>query len=90
MYNSGGEPVIYEQISMRQFVTGYLSVLDTVKSGGKQVMLKHLNELVANAFTYMDVGLYEPTMECGSSSSKMGGLSGMMLISSWSLDVSWS
>ena len=52
MYNSGGEPVIYEHISMPQFVTGYLSVLDIVKSGGKQVMLKYLKELMADASTY--------------------------------------
>ena len=39
MYNSGREPVVCEHKSIPQFVTGYLSVLDTVKSGGKQVML---------------------------------------------------
>ena len=32
VYNSGGESVTYDPISMPQFVTGYLSVLDTVKT----------------------------------------------------------
>ena len=52
VYNSGGEPVIFKHISMAQFVSGYLSVFDTVKSGGKQVMLKHLKELMADTSTY--------------------------------------
>ena len=36
VYTSGGEPVTYELISMSQFVTGYLSVMDMVKAGEKQ------------------------------------------------------
>ena len=52
VYNSGGEHVTYELISMPQFVTGYLSVLDTVKTGEKLVMLKHLKELMVDASTY--------------------------------------
>ena len=35
LYTSGGEPLAYELISMSQFITGYLSVLDMVKAGEK-------------------------------------------------------
>ena len=35
------------------FVSGYVAVLDTVKSGVKQVMLKHLREVMADASTYV-------------------------------------
>ena len=41
IYISGGEAVTYELISILQFVSGYLSVLDMVNTGEKQVMLKH-------------------------------------------------
>ena len=34
------------------FVMGYLSVVATVKSGLKEVMLKHLCQLMADAVTY--------------------------------------
>ena len=33
----GGEPMTYEHISISQFVTGYLSLLDMVKMGGETV-----------------------------------------------------
>ena len=36
VYTSGGEPMTYELISMSQFVTDYLSVLDVVKAGEKK------------------------------------------------------
>ena len=85
---------------MPQFVKGYFSVLDKVKSEGKQVIfktrqrvrscLKHHKELMADASTYMDGSLYKPSLGCGSISSIMDRLSGMMLISSWSLDMLWS
>ena len=52
IYISGIEPVMYDLISMSQFMTGYLSVLDTVKQWVKQVMFKHPKELVADASTY--------------------------------------
>ena len=71
VYTPEGEPVTYELITLSQFVTGYLSVLDTVKSGERQVMLKH----------------YELTTGCGTNSLRMGGLSGRTQISSWSLDM---
>ena len=56
---------------MTKFMTGYLSVVDTVKMGVKRVMLKHLKELMANASTYG----WEPVRayhKCESSTSKMG------------------
>ena len=37
---------------MPKFVTGYLSVYVTVNSGGKQVVLKPLKDLMVNASTY--------------------------------------
>ena len=52
VYTLRGEPVTYELISLPQFVTGYLSVLDTVKSGERHIMLKHPKELMADASTY--------------------------------------
>ena len=52
MYTSGGKPAVYEQVSMPLFMSGYLCVLDRVKSGEKQIMLKHLKELMADASTY--------------------------------------
>ena len=51
VYTSGGKPVTYELISLPQFVAGYLSVLDTKKSGERKVMLKHLKELMADVST---------------------------------------
>ena len=78
MYTSGGEPMTHELISMSQCVTGNLSVLDTVKAREKQCMLKHLKELMADTSMY-GLDLYEPIMECGSSSSRMAGPSGRML-----------
>ena len=35
VYTSGGEPVVYDHLSMPLFVSGYMAVLDTVKSGVK-------------------------------------------------------
>ena len=52
MYTSGWQLAIYEQLTMPLFVSGYIVFLDTVKSGFKEVMLKHLWELMADADTY--------------------------------------
>ena len=52
VYTSGGEPVTYDYISMSQFVTGYLCVLDMVKPGEKQCTLKHLKEMMVDASMY--------------------------------------
>ena len=46
MYTAGGQPAIYEELLLPLFVTGYLSILVTVKAGQKEVMLKHLRELM--------------------------------------------
>ena len=80
VYTSGCEPENYELISVPQCVTECLSVLDTVKAGEKQAMLKHLKELMAGASMY-GLSLYEHTTECGYSSSRKEELSGMMLSS---------
>ena len=64
-------------------------MLNTMKARVKQVMLKPPQELMAIAFTCR-WELVELTMGFGSSSSKIDGLSGMLLISSWSLYVLWS
>ena len=52
VYTVGGQPTMYEQLSMPLFVTVYLAVVYTVKSGFKEAMLKHLQKLMANATTY--------------------------------------
>lgn len=43
---------MYEQLSLPLFVTGYLAVVNTVKSELNEVMLKHLHELMVDAATY--------------------------------------
>ena len=43
---------MYGQLTMPLFVSGYIALLDTVKPGLKEVMLKHLRELMADADTY--------------------------------------
>ena len=39
---SGGQPTMYQQLTMLLFVSGYIAVLDTAKPGLKEVILKHL------------------------------------------------
>ena len=41
-----------EQLTLPLFVMGYLEVVDTAKPGLKEVMLKHLCKLMADAATY--------------------------------------
>ena len=53
MYTSGGEPAAYEHLSMLLFMSGYVAVLATVNSRVKEVILKHLRELMADASTYV-------------------------------------
>ena len=52
MYTASGQPAVYEQLTLPLFVTGYLAVVDTVKLGLKEVMLKILHELMVDAVTY--------------------------------------
>ena len=52
VYTSCGEPAVYGHLSMLLFMSGYVAVLDTVKSGVKQAMLKLVGELMADASTY--------------------------------------
>ena len=40
---------MYGQLTMPLFVSGYIVIMDTVKSGLKEVILKHLQELMADA-----------------------------------------
>ena len=51
---------------MPLFVSGYIAILDTVKSGFKEVMLKHLWEVMADAATFMCGSSYMPTMQSDS------------------------
>ena len=52
MYTFAEVPTVYEHLSMHLFISGYVVVLDTFKSGVKEVMLKHLRELMDGASTY--------------------------------------
>ena len=52
VYTVGDQPAVYEQLTFPFFMTGYLAVVDTVKSGLKKAMLKHLHELMADAANY--------------------------------------
>ena len=45
IYTAGGQPVVYEQLSLPLFVTGYLVWMDMVKLGLNEIMLKHLQKL---------------------------------------------
>ena len=55
-------------------------------TGVKQVMLKHLKELMADTSTYW----WEPYNGVWLQQLKMEGLSRTMLSSHWSIDVPWS
>ena len=52
VYISGVQSAIYEQFSVPLFASGYIAFLNTVKSGFKEVMLKHLQELMADSAIY--------------------------------------
>ena len=52
VYVAGSQPAVYEELTLPQFVSGYLGILDTVKASQKEVMLKHLRELMADAEIY--------------------------------------
>ena len=52
VYTSVGQPAVYDQLSIPLFISGYVAVLDSVNSGVKEMMLKHLRELMADTATY--------------------------------------
>ena len=52
IYTSWGHPAVYKQLSMPLFISGYIAIRDTVKSELKEIMLKHLWDLMADAATY--------------------------------------
>ena len=51
MYTASAQPTMYEQLILPLFVTGFLAFRDTIKSGLKEVMHKHLCELLADVAT---------------------------------------
>ena len=52
VYTSVRQPAMYEKFFMPLFISGYIAMLDTVKSGLTETMLKHLWEWMADAATY--------------------------------------
>ena len=57
IYTAGSQHAMSEQLSLPLFVIAYLAVVDRVKLGLKEVVLKHLQEPMADA----------ASMWCGSS-----------------------
>ena len=53
-------------------------MLDTIKSGQKSMMLKHLKELIVNTEPIAG-NMSEPIMHCGYNSSNMSGLNGQTM-----------
>ena len=51
---------MYEDLSITLFVSGYLAIMETLKSSFKHIMAKHLKELMADAEVYgwAPVGAY--------------------------------
>ena len=43
---------MYEELTLQIFLSGYLSVLDTVMAGQKYMMLKHLKEIMVDTELY--------------------------------------
>ena len=52
VYGADGKPAIYEELTLPLFISEYLSVLDTLKSRGESMILKHLKELMVDAELY--------------------------------------
>ena len=43
---------MYEQLYMPLFISGYVAMLNTAKSGVKEILLKHLRDLMTDAAMY--------------------------------------
>lgn len=43
---AGSHPTMYEELSPSLFVSGYLAILETVKANQKDIILKHLIDLM--------------------------------------------
>ena len=52
IYTQVGLPAVYEDLSAMLFVNGYLEVLAMVKDDTEELMLSHLQELMANGEAY--------------------------------------
>ena len=52
VYNSDGKPASYQDISVRQFVYGYMTVMDTEGDGIMVKMSTHLKDLMSDAQLY--------------------------------------
>lgn len=52
VYTATDQPVVYEELSVTLFVSGYLAIMETVKPIMKQIMGKHLKELMTDAEVY--------------------------------------
>ena len=52
VYGADRRPAIYEELTLLLFISGYLSEWDTINTGQKGMMLKHLKELMADAELY--------------------------------------
>ena len=52
IYTQAVLPAVYEDLSPMLFVNGYLEVLATVKDDTKELMLSHLQELMADGEAY--------------------------------------
>ena len=52
IYTQASLPAVYEDLSPMSFVNGYLEILATVKDDTKELMLSHLQELMADGEAY--------------------------------------
>ena len=52
MYATGGQPTVYEHLTLPLFISWYLAILEMVKPAQKEAMLKPFHELVADAEIY--------------------------------------
>ena len=52
VYEPGSQPAIYDELTLHLFISGYLAILEVVKTDQKDAMLKHLSDLMADAPVY--------------------------------------
>ena len=52
VYGPSGQPTLYEELMLPLFISGYLTILESVNPVQKEALLNHLSELMANSAIY--------------------------------------
>ena len=52
VYDPSGKPAAYDELPLPLFIQGYLAILQTEKPQKRDIMLKHLSDLMADAAIY--------------------------------------